>query len=104
MLKKILLAATLMAATLPALAETTGKGQVIFVQGHTNPACRVVLHKATDTGKEMFFRIADVAGDDGIHETLMTALVAKREVDIYYVPAQTTGCGQEPAVNYVTLY
>jgi hypothetical protein len=87
----------------PSFADTTGKGKVIFTQGHNGPTCRTVLHKVNNTGEVKYFRIPNVPGND-IQRVLLAALMANRDVDIYYQPNETTGCGTEPAIGYVTIF
>lgn len=87
-----------------AYAEFTGKGKIIFTQGHTAPSCRTVLHKVNKTGKERYFRIANVTGDDDVGSIVLSALISKRDVDIYYEPDQKSGCGNEPRIIYITVY
>lgn len=88
-----------------AWADSTQKGKVVYTQGHASPNCRTVLHKENATGVERHFRIAAVpGGQDDISSILLSALIASRDVQIFYNPGQTSGCGPEPAINYVTIY
>ncbi|MFT5162413.1 MAG: hypothetical protein ACI9FJ_000989 [Alteromonadaceae bacterium] len=92
------------ATSISCMAESTGKGKIIYTQGHMSPACRTVSHKTNDTGLVKYFRIAAVAGDDDIQSVVLAALMADRDVDIFYDPAQTTGCGTEPAIVFATVF
>ena len=86
-------------------ADVIGKGKIIYTQDHTAPACRTVLHRESATGVERNFRIAAVpGGQDDVSSILLSALIANRDVQIFYNPGQAGGCGQEPAINYVTIY
>ncbi len=85
-------------------AETvsTGLGKVTHTQGHAVPSCRTVLHVSNDTQTHRWFRIPE--GKNDINAIVITALVAGRDVSIVYDPQQTTGCGTEPGIIYVTLH
>jgi len=104
MIKVIILFIAILTVSMPSVAETTGKGKIVFTQGHTSPNCRTVLHKANGTGVQKYFRIADVPGNDDVQSIMLAALMAKRDVNIFYEPGQTTGCGEEPRIVYVTVY
>jgi len=84
--------------------ETTGMGKIIYTQGHINPACRTVSHKENDTGIQRAFRISSVASDDDVGAAVMSALLANRDTTISYEPGETTGCGTEPKIIYITVY
>jgi hypothetical protein len=88
----------------PVLAENTGKGKVLFTQGHINPACRTVGFQARGSNDVQYFRIANVQGDDDVNAVLLAAMMANREVDIHYVANVTTGCGPEPGIDFITVY
>ncbi len=85
-------------------AETTEKGKIIFTQGHTVPSCRTVQHKENATGTIRHFRIADIPTDDDIGGIVLSALMANRDVTIYYEQNRTSGCGTEPRIIYTTVY
>jgi hypothetical protein len=82
----------------------TAKGKILISQGHSAPSCRMVLHQETSTGTQRWFRILDVAGHDDVSAVILAALVANKEVAIYYDPLVTTGCGSEPKISYVSIY
>ena len=85
-------------------AETTGKGKIVFTQGHTGASCRTVAHKENETGVQRYFRIADVASDDNVAAIVLSALMANRDTTITFEPGQTTGCGTEPKIIYITVF
>lgn len=102
---KYLLILAALAISVSCYAETiTVKGTIVSTQGHINPKCRVVRFKSESTGEQMNFRIAEVDGDDDVSSIILTGLIANRTLDIVYDPVQTTGCGTEPKILYVTLY
>lgn len=87
-----------------ALAETTAPGKIEVTQGHANPNCRMVKHKENGSGIERWFRIQQVQGKDDVAAVVLAALISKRDVTIFWVPGQTTGCGSEPAINYISTF
>lgn len=87
-----------------AQADATQKGKIIATEGHTSPDCRTLVFKDNATGNQKVFRIKDVAGDDDVSSIALTALVAQKDVTIYYEPTVTTGCGSEPRISYITIY
>ena len=95
---------TLFLSPFSALADTTITGKIISTEGHSTPSCRVLKLKENGTGAEKVFRIADVQGHDDIGAVALSALIANREVSVTYNPTQTTGCGSEPKVIYITIY
>jgi hypothetical protein len=88
----------------PAFADSTSVGKIIYTQGHVAPSCRTVQHKENATGQIRNFRIQEIAGKDDVGAIVLSALLANRDVAIVYDPAQTTGCGGEPKILYVTIY
>ena|SRR5688572_7714891 len=83
-------------------AEVTGK--VLSVEGHVNPACRRVVLVEAGTGAFRVFRLPNPgATADTIAAALFTALATQGDMYIYYDPAQTTGCGSEPAIIYLRV-
>lgn len=87
-----------------ASAESTGLGKIDYTQGHVAPNCRTVRFTDNTTGAILHFRIQDVQGKDDVAAIVLAALISKRDVSIYYEPAQTTGCGTEPRIIYITVY
>jgi hypothetical protein len=83
-------------------AETTDLGKIVVTQGHSNPSCRIVLFKSNTTGAERAFRIPNIAGTD-INAVALAAVVSQLDVTITFEPTQTTGCGTEPAVQYISI-
>lgn len=103
LLHRLLSFVTLISASL-AQADTTAPGYIAFTQGHVVPACRTVAHVEDGTGTTRYFRIPDTNNDSDISSILLTSVAAKLKVDITYDPQVTTGCGNEPAINYITIY
>lgn len=93
-----------MLASSDAAAESTGMGKIEYTQGHVGPNCRTVRFKDNTTGAVLHFRIQEVQGKDDVAAIVLAALISKSDVQIYYEPAQTTGCGTEPKIIYITLY
>jgi hypothetical protein len=85
-------------------ADQTAVGKIIYTQGHVAPSCRTVQHKEIGTGVIRHFRISDVAGHDDVGAVILSALLANRDVVIVFDPTQTSGCGGEPKVLYVTIF
>ncbi|KRA60425.1 hypothetical protein ASD79_09350 [Caulobacter sp. Root655] len=85
-------------------AGTTVRGTIVSTQGHEVPACRTVALKRKTDGVLMYFRIPTTGVEDGIMATTITALTTRREVEIYYDPAATTGCGTEPRIQFISLF
>lgn len=87
-----------------AQADTTQKGKIIATEGHTTPNCRTVVFKDNATSAQRAFRIKDVAGDDDVSSIVLTALVAQKDVTIFFEPDVTSGCGTEPRISYIRIY
>jgi hypothetical protein len=102
-MKCIIILSISMLFSVNVFSDTSGKGKITFTQGHVSPNCRTVEHKANG-GAVKYFRIAEIEGSDDISSIVLAALMANRDVDIYYDPAQTSGCGNEPKILYVTVY
>ncbi|SFK65083.1 hypothetical protein [Caulobacter sp. UNC279MFTsu5.1] len=98
----LVLAATLPLAT-PARADAV-RGVIIQTEGHISPSCRTVVLKRKDNGATISFRIATTNSEDGVMAVTLTALTTGREVQIFYTPGVTTGCGSEPRIEYITLF
>ena len=95
----------LLFASSVAYADSTGVGKIVYTQGHIGPNCRTVMHRENDTGAERWFRIQDVSGGhDDVSATVLAALMGNRDTVITYVPGETTGCGAEPRITYITIY
>jgi hypothetical protein len=77
-------------------------GSIVGAEGHTSPSCRRVFLKKAD-GVVLTFRIPASSGGDGILSVALTALSTGRPVELAYTPGQTTGCGSEPGIDYVTI-
>lgn len=99
-----LLLALLLGYSSTILADHTGRGKVISTQGHIVPACRTVSFRVNGQSQVLHFRIASVDGDDDINTLLLTALVSDRDVDIYFDPDVTSGCGTEPRITFITIF
>jgi hypothetical protein len=85
-------------------AVDTAKGKIVFTQGHVSPSCRTVMHRENGTGTTRYFRMEGVTGDDDVSSIVLTALMSNRDVVITYVPGETSGCGTEPRITYVTVF
>jgi len=109
-MKKIIYMMLLVLVHTYAHADTTGKGKIIYTQGHVSSKCRTVAHKDNETGVLKHFRIDDVgasgsaATDDNVAAIVMAALLANRDTTIYYIPGETSGCGLQPRIRYITMY
>lgn len=80
-------------------------GKIIQTEGHLAPSCRTVSLEYDDEGtvKRKLFRIKEQSGDD-INTVILAALMADKRVRIAYVPGETSGCGNEDMIKYVTIY
>lgn len=87
-----------------ATADSTGTGKIVTTQGHVAPNCRMVLHRSNDSGTLRWFRIQDVPTDDDVSAIVLSALMGNRDVVIYFEEGQTTGCGNEPRIIYISIY
>jgi hypothetical protein len=88
----------------PASAATTVvRGKIIVTQGHQSPACRTVMLRRASDNQPMYFRIAATGVEDGIMAVTITAVTTRLDVEITYDPAVTSGCGSEPAIQYISL-
>lgn len=78
-------------------------GRVIGTMGHVNPACRQAFIQDS-AGNQYVFRMAlPSSGPDSIMAVLLAAATSQLQVTVVYDPSITTGCGSEPAIQYVTL-
>lgn len=84
-------------------ASTVVRGTISMTQGHESPACRTVGLRRQSDGQIMLFRIPATGLEDGIMAVTITALTMRLTVDVVYDPAQTTGCGSEPKIQYITI-
>ncbi|MGR4866745.1 hypothetical protein [Caulobacter sp. LARHSG274] len=101
------IAALIAASTLSFAASAHAdavRGVIIQTEGHISPSCRTVVLKRKDNGQTMSFRIAATNSEDGVMAVTLTALSTGREVQIFYTPNVTTGCGSEPRIEYISLY
>lgn len=94
----------LLVASVNVQADMTEKGKIMQTEGHSTPNCRTVVHKENVSGIQRTFRIKEAQVPDDISSIILTALVAQKDVAIFYDPAVTTGCGAEPKISYVRLY
>lgn len=97
--------AALLSLSLPALAVVQFvTGKVLFTQGHENLSCRTVAIRENGTGTIYYFRIASPgSGQDSIGSIAQTATVSQLDVSVAYDPSQTSGCGTEPRIIYISL-
>lgn len=85
-------------------AEVQVRGKVLQVQGHLNPACRMLFLKRNDNGATMWFRLPDLGADQSMLSVALTGLSAGLDVQIDYDQAVTTGCGTEPRIVWISLF
>lgn len=86
---------------LAAASQVSVSGKVLWMQGHQSPACREVAVQDS-AGTTYVFRLQNLSPDT-IGAVFMAATVSGAQVDVIYDTSITTGCGTEPAVQYVTL-
>ena len=104
-MKRILSAAILaLTPVLTAHAATTdsGMGRSIALVGHEVEACAVVTFRSNATNTTQSFRIPN--GGEQIFATAMSALVSDRDVQVFYDPQLTSGCGSEPKILFIKLF
>ncbi len=82
----------------------TGRGKIIQTQGHVAESCRTVGYKSNSTNEIQYFRIQAGSGSEDIQTIILAALIANRDVSIYYDSNVTSGCGPESRITYVTVY
>ncbi|MEM6554495.1 MAG: hypothetical protein AAF642_01380 [Pseudomonadota bacterium] len=103
---KYLLSVAILALTpvLTAHAATTesGMGRIIALVGHEVEACAVVTFRSNATNTTQSFRIPN--GGEQIFAAVMRALVSTRDVQVFYDPQLTTGCGPEPKIIFIKLF
>lgn len=89
----------------PVLAATTstGKGKIEFTEGHISAKCRTVSFVSNADGTKKRFRISNVADSD-VNAIAIAAVSTNQNVEIWYDPNVTTGCGAEPQITYIRLY
>lgn len=79
------------------------QGKIVQTQGHMTPACRMVLLKRSSDGAGQWFRIPDTGSDNSIMSVTLTAVATSLNVIVTYDTAATTGCGTEPAIQYISI-
>ena len=99
-----LLLAVLLLFSVSTYAQETGRGKILYTQGHANPACRTVSHQENGTGTIRYFRIANVPGRDDVNAVALAALMGSRDTTVFFENGQTSGCGTEPAIIFITIY
>jgi hypothetical protein len=90
---------TLLAIAGPVLANDTGLGTIMEVQGHQTPNCIMVQHSAGG-----WFRIGGwttPGAGQSIHAVVLAALLSGKSVHISFTPGVTSGCGTEPVIQYI---
>lgn len=101
-------AAALSATTLTAepaeASEVMFRGHVVQTQGHTNPACRMVFIKRSDTGAIIPLRLGNYTGESSVSAISITALTTGLEVQVDYDNAVTSGCGTEPVISWLAIF
>lgn len=86
-----------------AAAADIVRGKIIKTEGHVSPNCRTVTFKRSDNGQMMLFRIAATGQEDGVLAVTLTALTTGLDVAIAFEQGQTSGCGTEPRIIFITL-
>jgi len=81
----------------------TGRGKIVFTEGHTLPNCRQVSFINNTTGNQTTFRIAEKENTD-INSIALTAMIAKKDVEIWYDSNIQSGCGTQPKIYYIRVY
>ena len=79
------------------------QGKIVQTQGHITPACRMVLLKRSSDGAGQWFRIPDTGNDNSIMSVTLTAVATGLNVIVTYDTAATSGCGTEPAIQYISI-
>lgn len=91
-----------LSASAQQLSSVTGK--VLLTQGHETPSCRIVVVKESGSGAQYAFRIGNPGSTyDSIAAAIMVALASRLTVSVHFDPAQTSGCGGEARIIYVTI-
>jgi len=105
MLRKLVIGGAACLATVsPAFASIVQvQGKVVLTQGHITPACRMVEFKRSSDGALLWFRIPDTGSDNSIMAVTLTAVTTGLNVILTYDTAVTSGCGTEPAIQYVSI-
>jgi hypothetical protein len=85
-------------------AETQITGKNLQAEGHINAAHRRVVLQRSDNGQIVTFRMVNYTSETSIPATTLTALASHLTVTIDYDPAQTSGCGTEPSIIYITVF
>lgn len=78
-------------------------GRIQFVEGHINPACRVIALKRSSDGAIVLYRIPDTGADNSILAVAMTAFSLRQNVTIVFSDNGTTGCGSEPRIEFLRM-
>lgn len=77
--------------------------KVVSTQGHVYPACRTLEFKEIGTGTMYYLRVPYVQDDNSILSVAMSAQISNLTVSVVYDDAATTGCGPEPAIQYISM-
>jgi len=86
------------------LAEISPRGKIVQTGGHYVPQCRKVTLKENETGIYRSFRIRPVDGKDDVQAVALMALASNKDVVISWTPAAKTGCGTEPAIEWIEVW
>lgn len=84
-----------------AVADLTPLGKITFTQGHEVASCRMVGFVSNDGTFQKTFRIP--AANTDIEAIILAALMADKNVHIFYTPGQTTGCGSDDRIQWVEV-
>ncbi|WP_125996387.1 hypothetical protein [Sphingomonas sp. S-NIH.Pt15_0812] len=79
------------------------RGTIYQLEGHVNPACRVLIIKRETDSALAYFRIPDTGTDNSILAVAMMAFSQKRKVTLVYSDGGTTGCGTEPRIDFLRV-
>lgn len=79
------------------------RGTIYLLEGHINPACRVLVIKQETDGALAYYRIPDTGADNSILAVAMMAFSQKRKVTLVYSDGGTTGCGTEPRIDFLRV-
>lgn len=100
-LSRLIILLAILSSNTATAASVTGKVHVL--EGHVNPACRMLFVKPDHEEGLKIFRLPDTGADNSILAVAMMALSQDRPVTVVYTDGSTTGCGTEPRVEYLRI-
>ena len=99
-----ILCAAFAAAAIPGSAQAgTVTGKIYLLEGHVNPACRVLVIKRSSDANLAYYRIPNTGSDNSILAVAIMAFSQDRSVTLVYSDNNTTGCGPEQSVEYIRV-